>query len=134
MDCMVIDVLPFLENVVLFLVTLVSILQQRRVKRLALVLGSSNKDAAETVVSVKRKRSKRLADINVTGVKFQITEQAADREDFKKTLRFAVYVVLALLVGAAWIFGFVAIYVDGMSDLWYPFIVFNGLQVRSLAW
>lgn len=41
--------------------------------------------------------------------------------------RFILYVKLAVVFGLTWVFGFAAA-ITGIQFLWYPFIVFCGLQ------
>ncbi|RWS09887.1 lysosomal acid phosphatase-like protein 3 [Dinothrombium tinctorium] len=42
-------------------------------------------------------------------------------------IRFKMYLKLALIMGFTWAFAFIASF-NGISQLWYPFIVLNGLQ------
>lgn len=46
---------------------------------------------------------------------------------FSDRLRFALYVKLATVLGLTWVFGFLAAVAD-VDVLWYPFILFIGLQ------
>ncbi|RWS01209.1 uncharacterized protein B4U79_14573, partial [Dinothrombium tinctorium] len=53
------------------------------------------------------------------------TRMVLDKNEHK--IKFELYLKLSLLMGFTWIFGFFACF-NGISFLWYPFIVFNGLQ------
>lgn len=67
-------------------------------------------------------------NVNVTGVKFLVTEEMMARQDLKKRIRFLIYFVLACIMGSTWTAAFLAIFMD-LHDMWYPFIILNGMQV-----
>ena len=98
-----------LQNVVLFAMTVRSIWSQRKAAQFALDKNQSYKPQ-----SAKEKQVSHAA-------------MGKSKDSQKNRLRFVLYIKLALIMGLAWSFGFVAALVR-IPGLWYPFIFFNALQ------
>ncbi len=94
-----------LENFVLFFVTVFSLCQRRA------------QEAEESTTNGER------------GVKFRVNRDAVERDDSKKRLRFVTYSMLGLFMCLAWTGFFVAIFTEVGGEIWYLFILFDGLQV-----
>ena len=101
--------LLLLQNVVLFALTVHSIWEQRKAAQFAL-----NKNQSYRPSSAKERQTSYVA-----------TSKSNDPQ--KNQMRFVLYIKLALIMGLAWSFGFVAALAH-IPELWYPFILFNALQ------
>jgi len=55
------------------------------------------------------------------------SDSTAKKNNHNNTVRFVLYIKLALIMGMGWLFAFIAS-VNRLQVLWYPFIFFNGLQ------
>ena len=64
-------------------------------------------------------------------VKFKETEFQAKVQSRLLTLRFGAYGLLSLVMTLPWLISFIVVYSGGDPILWYPFIIFLGLQVSS---
>ena len=99
--------LLLLQNVVLFAVTVNSIWNQLKAAQFAL-------DKNQSYRPTKGKQASHVG-----------TGKGGDPH--KNQVRFVLYIKLALIMGLAWSFGFVAA-LARIPGLWYPFILFNALQ------
>ena len=86
------------------------------------------------------------ANVNITGVKFKISEAQViklqniwhgtssgfvlkvKRQIRKQQVRFFITLFLVLLHGVTWTVGIVAVFAE-LPDLWYFFIILEGMQV-----
>ena len=101
--------LLLLQNVILFAITVHSIWNQRKAAQFALEKNQSYRPQ-----SAKQQ---------------QVPHATAGKgnDPHKNQVRFVLYIKLALIMGLAWSFGFVAALAQ-IPGLWYPFILFNALQ------
>ena len=64
-------------------------------------------------------------------VKFKETEFQAKVQSRLLTLRFGAYGLLSLVMTLPWLMSFILVYSGADPILWYPFIIFLGLQVSK---
>ena len=55
------------------------------------------------------------------------SDSTTKKNNHNNTVRFVLYIKLALIMGLGWLFAFIAS-INKLQVLWYPFIFFNGLQ------
>ncbi|XP_043199365.1 cadherin EGF LAG seven-pass G-type receptor 3-like [Amphibalanus amphitrite] len=109
-----------LENAVLFAITVHGIYVQTRASRYAMT-------RSESVVRSKAGKQREAPPSAGAQQAAKSTPALSNRQARTEKIRFALYLKLALLMGLGWIFGFVARF-GGPDWLWYPFLIFNGLQ------
>ncbi|KAK7085127.1 hypothetical protein SK128_019212 [Halocaridina rubra] len=107
----------FLENVILYMVTVCGICKQAKAASYAGTRSQSFKDANG---STSEKKVKNLKDMNMKS-------SAQVRRIRKDRVRLLLYVKLGLIQGLSWGLGFLAAFTD-IPAMWYPFTIFNGLQ------
>ena len=64
-----------------------------------------------------------------SGVRFKESEYHAQLQVKLLTFRFGSYGLLGLVLGLPWVMAFAIVFSETSDDLWYPFVVFQGLQV-----
>ena len=64
-------------------------------------------------------------------VKFKETEFQAKVQSRLLTLRFGAYGLLSLVMTLPWLMSFILVFSGADPILWYPFIIFLGLQVST---
>ena len=104
------------KNLILFSLTVFSILKQRRDAKFALDKKQSFRKGSET-----KSLTDRLQPPPGPVVKIRKSNNN------KQKVRFILYIKLGLIMGLGWIFGFAAALAK-VPILWYPFIFFNALQ------
>lgn len=107
-----------LENLILFSLTVYSILQQRRAAQFAVDKNQSYRTASESKSVTERLQPP-------SGSTAPSRQQS--KTNNKQQIRFILYIKLGLIMGLGWIFGFAASLAK-VPVLWYPFIFFNALQ------
>ena len=111
--------LLLLSNMFLFSKTVHSILEQKRAARFAVDKNQSYcRDNKRTASSAKKENDNFLPAEK---------KKENKKHNRKHKVRFVLYIKLALIMGLGWIFGFIAALAH-VQALWYPFILFNGLQ------
>ena len=66
-----------------------------------------------------------------SGVRFKESEHHAKMQVNLLTFRFGSYGLLGLVLGLPWVMAFAIVFSETSDDLWYPFVVFQGLQVKA---
>ncbi|KAK4020210.1 hypothetical protein OUZ56_002208 [Daphnia magna] len=107
-----------LENLILFSLTVFSIIKQRQAAQFAVEKNQSYRAANEAKTMTERLQPP-------SGPSAPLRRNSAVNN--KQQIRFILYIKLGLIMGLGWIFGFVAALAK-MPVLWYPFILFNALQ------
>lgn len=101
--------LLLVQNVILFIMTVRSIWSQRKAAQFAVDKNQTYRPPSSKENPASHRR----------------TGKSNDSE--KNRVRFLLYIKLALIMGLAWGFGFIAA-LARIPALWYPFIFFNALQ------
>lgn len=70
-----------------------------------------------------------VAKAKQSGVKFKESEYHAQMQVKLLIVRFGSYGLLGLVLGLPWILAFAIVFSDTSDDLWYPFVILQGLQV-----
>lgn len=104
------------ENLILFTHTVHSILQQREAAQFAVETNQSYRNSSRQTSTKEGHQPPLLKESN----------QSRNAKD-KQQIRFILYIKLGLIMGLGWVFGFLAALAK-IPALWYPFILFNGLQ------
>lgn len=107
-----------LENLILFSLTVFSIIQQRQAAQFAVGKNQSYRKANEAKSATERLQPP-------SGPSTPARRNSSVNN--KQKIRFILYIKLGLIMGLGWIFGFVAALAK-IPALWYPFILFNALQ------
>ncbi len=107
------------ENLILFSLTVFSILKQRRAARFAVDKKQSYRKSSEN-----KSLTERLQPPPGPTAPMR---QSSNTANNKQKIRFILYIKLGLIMGMGWIFGFIAALAK-VPALWYPFIFFNALQ------
>ena len=107
------------ENLILFSLTVFSILKQRRAARFAVDKKQSYRKSSEN-----KSLTERLQPPPGPNAPMR---QSSNTANNKQKIRFILYIKLGLIMGMGWIFGFIAALAK-VPALWYPFIFFNALQ------
>lgn len=110
-----------LENMILFSLTVFSILKQRRAARFAVDKKQSYRKAGESKSVTERLQLPPGPTAPTAPMRHSSTANS------KQKIRFILYIKLGLIMGMGWIFGFIAALAK-IPALWYPFIFFNALQ------
>lgn len=71
-----------------------------------------------------------MAKTKQNGVKFKESEYHAKIQVKLLIVRFGSYGLLGLVLGLPWVLAFAIVFSDTSDDLWYPFVILQGLQVR----
>ena len=74
--------------------------------------------------------SEMVAKAKNSGVRFKESEHHAKLQVNLLTFRFGSYGLLGLVLGLPWVMAFAIVFSETSDDLWYPFVVFQGLQVK----
>lgn len=102
-----------LENLILFSLTVFSILKQRRAAQFALDKNQTYRGSSAT------------DRLQPPGPASRPSNHSSTND--KQKIRFILYIKLGLIMGLGWVFGFAAALAK-VAVLWYPFIFFNALQ------
>eukprot|EP00093_Oithona_nana_P013288 13288.XXX_936882_940044_1 [CDS] Oithona nana genome sequencing. len=117
-----------LENGLFIAVTVICLLQNHRQ---VYIQGIHNSTAAPDDISRQRKvglASEIVAKAKQNGVKFKESEYHAQMQVKLLIVRFGSYGLLGLVLGLPWILAFAIVFSDTSDDLWYPFVILQGLQ------